>query len=319
MFVRVMNWADDNLADPFTKALPNGKLTQHARSMRLHLATPRFMYMGLVVGDFSVIDGHLGVKGAIYRMCRKSCDTCLDPGKLPPCGVPLPDQRAGVEGGRSKLKDVKIRQFTPSPGLCRGGDDGPITILTIDGGGVRRIIPSVILKYLEEELQKLDGKDARMVNYFDVMVGTSMGALIVSMLSAPDLHRNRRPMFTTQDIVDFYFEHSPLIFPPRWAPQNLIQATSPKYNGIHLHNTVRGLLQDLRVGDALTNILVPAFDICVVQPVIFSSFKAHDPLMNVKLSDLCLGTTAAPIYLPPYFFKMQHQAHREFHLLDGVL
>ncbi|GJR92333.1 retrovirus-related pol polyprotein from transposon TNT 1-94 [Tanacetum coccineum] len=28
---------DDNLADPFTKALPKGKLTQHARSMGLHL------------------------------------------------------------------------------------------------------------------------------------------------------------------------------------------------------------------------------------------------------------------------------------------
>ncbi|GJR10156.1 hypothetical protein Tco_0792808 [Tanacetum coccineum] len=30
---------DNNLADPFTKALPKGKLTQHARSMRLRLAS----------------------------------------------------------------------------------------------------------------------------------------------------------------------------------------------------------------------------------------------------------------------------------------
>ncbi|GKC83853.1 retrotransposon protein, putative, ty1-copia subclass [Tanacetum coccineum] len=30
---------DDNLANPFTKALPNGKLTQHARSMELRLAS----------------------------------------------------------------------------------------------------------------------------------------------------------------------------------------------------------------------------------------------------------------------------------------
>ncbi|GKF87572.1 hypothetical protein Tco_0258449, partial [Tanacetum coccineum] len=29
----------DNLADPFTKALPNGKLTQHAKSMGLRLAS----------------------------------------------------------------------------------------------------------------------------------------------------------------------------------------------------------------------------------------------------------------------------------------
>ncbi|GJT10450.1 hypothetical protein Tco_0857492 [Tanacetum coccineum] len=32
-------YTDDNLADPFTKALPKGKLTQHPRSMRLRLAS----------------------------------------------------------------------------------------------------------------------------------------------------------------------------------------------------------------------------------------------------------------------------------------
>ncbi|GJR18250.1 hypothetical protein Tco_0966777 [Tanacetum coccineum] len=32
-------YTDDNLANPFTKALPKGKLTQHARSMGLRLAS----------------------------------------------------------------------------------------------------------------------------------------------------------------------------------------------------------------------------------------------------------------------------------------
>ncbi|GJV27885.1 retrovirus-related pol polyprotein from transposon TNT 1-94 [Tanacetum coccineum] len=35
-------YTDDNLADPFTKALPKGKLTQHARSMGLHLEDDEF-------------------------------------------------------------------------------------------------------------------------------------------------------------------------------------------------------------------------------------------------------------------------------------
>ncbi|GJR56559.1 retrotransposon protein, putative, ty1-copia subclass [Tanacetum coccineum] len=38
-FILELAHTDDNLSDPFTKALPKGKLTQHARSMGLHLAS----------------------------------------------------------------------------------------------------------------------------------------------------------------------------------------------------------------------------------------------------------------------------------------
>ncbi|MFS8002412.1 putative patatin-like phospholipase domain, Acyl transferase/acyl hydrolase/lysophospholipase [Helianthus anomalus] len=52
-----------------------------------------------------------------------------------------------------------------------------ITILSIDGGGVRGIIPDVILKYLESELQDLDDEEARLADYFDVISGTSTRAV----------------------------------------------------------------------------------------------------------------------------------------------
>ncbi|GKV30412.1 hypothetical protein SLEP1_g39223 [Rubroshorea leprosula] len=42
-----------------------------------------------------------------------------------------------------------------------------VTILSIDGGGIRGIIPGIILSFLESELQKLDGEDARLADYFD--------------------------------------------------------------------------------------------------------------------------------------------------------
>ncbi|GKE85796.1 hypothetical protein Tco_1559538, partial [Tanacetum coccineum] len=38
-FISGLVHTDDNLADPFTKALSKGKLTQHARSMGLRLAS----------------------------------------------------------------------------------------------------------------------------------------------------------------------------------------------------------------------------------------------------------------------------------------
>ncbi|KAK9941139.1 hypothetical protein M0R45_017765 [Rubus argutus] len=51
-----------------------------------------------------------------------------------------------------------------------------ITILSIDGGGVKGIIPGTILEFLEKQLQEMDGHDARLADYFDVISGTSTAA-----------------------------------------------------------------------------------------------------------------------------------------------
>jgi patatin-like phospholipase/acyl hydrolase len=48
-------------------------------------------------------------------------------------------------------------------------------------------------------MQELDGPDARITDYFDVIAGTSTGALITAMLAAPD--ENKRPLFTAEDTL----------------------------------------------------------------------------------------------------------------------
>ncbi|GLJ39133.1 hypothetical protein SUGI_0797600 [Cryptomeria japonica] len=90
-------------------------------------------------------------------------------------------------------------------------DGDMITILSIDGGGVRGIIPATILQFLEAELQKLDGPDVRLADYFDVIAGTSTGGLVTAMLTAPN--KQNRPLFAARDIIQFYLEQCPSIFP----------------------------------------------------------------------------------------------------------
>ncbi|KAF7139260.1 hypothetical protein RHSIM_Rhsim07G0230200 [Rhododendron simsii] len=85
-----------------------------------------------------------------------------------------------------------------------------ITVLSIDGGGIRGVIPGTILNFLESELQKLDGEDARIADYFDVIAGTSTGGLVTAMLTAPN--ENNCPVFATKDIKDFYLDNFPKIF-----------------------------------------------------------------------------------------------------------
>ncbi|KAK8532094.1 hypothetical protein V6N13_131436 [Hibiscus sabdariffa] len=67
-----------------------------------------------------------------------------------------------------------------------------VTILSIDGGGVRGIFPGTSLAFLESQLQELNGENARIADYFDFIAGTSTEGLVTAMLTAPD-QNNRQP------------------------------------------------------------------------------------------------------------------------------
>ncbi|KFK40701.1 hypothetical protein AALP_AA2G030000 [Arabis alpina] len=179
-----------------------------------------------------------------------------------------------------------------------------ITILSLDGGGIRGIIAGVVLAYLENQLQELDGKDVRLADYFDVIAGTSTGGLITAMLTTPDL--TGRPKFAAKDIVPFYLKHSPKIF--------------PQLTGEYLGKLLSNLLGETKLHQTLTNVVIPTFDIKKLQPTIFSSYQSLvDPSLDVKLSDICVATSAAPIFFPPHFFSNKDSRGKtsEFHLVDG--
>ncbi|XP_048437071.1 patatin-like protein 2 [Pyrus x bretschneideri] len=198
-----------------------------------------------------------------------------------------------------------------------------ITVLSIDGGGIRGIIPGTILSFLESELQKLDGKDARLADYFDVITGTSTGGLVTAMLTTPD--ENNRPLYAAKDINAFYLEHCPKIFPQDSSivdnlAKNLKVLGGPKYDGKYLHSVVKEKLGDKHLRRTLTNVVIPTFDIKRLQPVIFSSYQLKkNNSLDVLLSDICIGTSAAPYYLPAYQFKSTNPTGetREFNLTDG--
>eukprot|EP00253_Pinus_taeda_P011516 PITA_11516 len=194
-----------------------------------------------------------------------------------------------------------------------------ITILSIDGGGVRGIIPATILEFLEETLQELDGPDVRIADYFDVVAGTSTGGLVTAMLSAPN--EDNRPLFAAKDITNFYLEHLPSIFPPMSHIMTFaLEMTEPKYSGDYLHKLMKRYLGNRRLHQTLTNVVIPTFDIKVEEPAIFSTFVARqNELYDAFLYDVCVGTSAAPTYLPAHYFETQNSTGqtRSFNLIDG--
>ncbi|XP_031248919.1 patatin-like protein 2 [Pistacia vera] len=198
-----------------------------------------------------------------------------------------------------------------------------ITVLSIDGGGIRGVIPATILAFLESELQKLDGEEARLADYFDVIAGTSTGGLVTAMLTAPN--EQNRPLFAAKDIKDFYLNHCPKIFPQQSCPfanatKLLKSLTGPKYDGKYLHRLAKEKLGDNRLHQTLTNVVIPTFDIKKLQPTIFSSYEVKkSPSIDALLSDICIGTSAAPTYLPAHQFETHDPKGnaRRFDLIDG--
>jgi predicted acylesterase/phospholipase RssA len=88
-----------------------------------------------------------------------------------------------------------------------------ITILSIDGGGVRGLIPATILEELEAKLQRLDGPEVRLVDYFDMIAGTSTGGLITAMLTAPSNENAKRPLCSVKEVCEFYLWYAGKVFP----------------------------------------------------------------------------------------------------------
>ncbi|KAL6207818.1 hypothetical protein ACLB2K_018771 [Fragaria x ananassa] len=199
-----------------------------------------------------------------------------------------------------------------------------ITVLSIDGGGIRGLIPGTILAFLESELQKLDGEDVRLADYFDVVSGTSTGGLVAAMLTTPD--ENNRPVFAAKDIKDFYLNHSPKIFPQKtwWLFPHLMSIikslVGPKYDGKYLHSLIKEKLGNKKLHQTLTNVVIPTFDIKNLQPTVFSSFEVKTkPSFDALLSDISIATSAAPTYLPAHYFETEDAEGkvREFNLIDG--
>ncbi len=91
---------------------------------------------------------------------------------------------------------------------------GPKRLLALDGGGVRGAITVAFLERIEQVLRQHLGKDeVHLGDWFDLVGGTSTGAIIAGALALG---------YTTQDIKRFYLELAPRVFKrPFWRIMGL--------------------------------------------------------------------------------------------------
>ena len=79
-----------------------------------------------------------------------------------------------------------------------------MNILSIDGGGIRGIIPAIVLA----EIEKNTG--SKIANLFDLIAGTSTGGILALGLTRPG--NDSTPQYSASDLVTLYEEEGRNVF-----------------------------------------------------------------------------------------------------------
>lgn len=180
----------------------------------------------------------------------------------------------------------------------------PFRVLSLDGGGMRGVYQAAYLSRFLDNLKRNNPDDIHndWVDAFDLIVGTSTGALIACAIAA------RKPL---NDIRDLYYKYGSRIF-----PYQTLRFQSPMMHGAVLalsagsrrgDQALRCALEELfgqtTLGDVFnTNsiaLCIPAVD---VQRHSATVFKTHHLRTsngrddNRLLVDVCMASTAAPVF-----------------------
>jgi len=180
-----------------------------------------------------------------------------------------------------------------------------IKVLSIDGGGIRGIIPAVIL----DELQKCVGKE--LCRAFDLIAGTSTGGIIALGIGT---RCNNGAPYSPSELVDLYVKNGPAIFHKNFlTPER--ELILPKYSPESLEATLTTFFEDTELQTALTPLLISSYDLQRQLPFFFKSHRiAADPSYNWKVAEVAQATSAAPTFFPPLHLT---KGDEDYALVDG--
>lgn len=181
-------------------------------------------------------------------------------------------------------------------------------ILSLDGGGIRGIIPGLVLVALEKKLQNKTGnKDARIAHYFDFFAGTSTGGILTCLLLCPDDKNPLMPKFTAQQAVDLYLKNGNDIFDTSvW--QNIINYNGlldEKYPSAPLEKILKKYFGNTKLSSLLKPCIITSYDIMERKTHFFAQhdYKRKGDGGDFFIKDVCRATSAAPTYFEAALVK----------------
>lgn len=193
--------------------------------------------------------------------------------------------------------------------------DKMLCIFSVDGGGIRGIIPALYFEWIEEHLKE------SIINVGDLFAGTSVGGILTSGVNCPQ-------RYPASKIVELFEKNGNRIFPhstgilstitapiryvlnklwhSHYSPQPLEELLDEYFKEGWLNTSAKPLL--------VTSIQTTS-STAAAQEFFFSSIEANKPDKhgeNYRFKDICRATSAATTYFPAARIESYDHTPRRF-------
>jgi uncharacterized protein len=164
-------------------------------------------------------------------------------------------------------------------------------VLSIDGGGIRGLIPALVLA----EIERRTGR--RTAEMFDLIAGTSTGGILACALArrGPD----GLPAHSAEELADIYVSEGPKIFHRSLLKRftSLEGLIDERYDDEGLNAALATYLGDDRLKSVVTDVMLTAYDVHDRFAFFFRSSRARtDEEYDFSLAEAARATSAAPTY-----------------------
>jgi patatin-like phospholipase/acyl hydrolase len=183
--------------------------------------------------------------------------------------------------------------------------DGPIRILSIDGGGARGAIAAHLLHLLEQHA------GVKVHDDFDFFAGVSTGALIAAYCAkgAGTMEFLAKKSYSAENLARVFDKSI-------WDNVLGRIQNQPKYDGTNKRAYIEELAEGARINDIVDkHLLILAYDFMNRELVAFKNNRGEHSAYNPTLAEICDAASAAPTLYPP----VATSAPKRRWLIDGSL
>src|SRR5450759_2045568 len=188
----------------------------------------------------------------------------------------------------------------------------PMRLLSIDGGGLKGLIPAEALIAIETQLDALTGRSLPLSDRFDLIGGTSTGAILAVGLALG---------LKAAELRDFYLKFGKQIFTKVFLTERFWHSYPSGPLEQHLKD-VFGEGTTLGSGKLRTNILIVSKNVTLGTTWFFTTNPKGKYFANNQgclLYQIVRASSAAPTYFPPQTISVPDDEGQpqEYEFIDG--